>query len=114
MVTEHANTASAVVSGQAPLAACVAAKNAEEETRHGGPGLAKTRASSDPDTRALTSSIRLQSDCLHYTRADTVHLYRAGDGSENTLTHDTTLVGGGWGHCDSFRDVTPDTEEVTR
>ena len=98
MVTEHANTDSWLRSPspwpwwcQAAVhwPARVAAKNAEEETRHRGPGpgLAETRASSDPDTGPDQSLLT-----LHNTQAQcTVQ------GSENSLTPDTPLVGGGGG-----------------
>ena len=98
MVTEHANTDSWLRSPspwpwwcQAAVhwPACVAAKNAEEETWHRGPGpgLAETRASSDPDTGPDQSLLT-----LHNTQAQCTV-----EGSENSLTPDTPLVGGGGG-----------------
>ena len=85
--------------------ACVAAKNAGEETRHRGPGpgLAETRASSDPDTgpdQSLLTLHKLTAQCT--VRA-----------SENSLTPDTALVRGGGG-CGNIVTVSETLRRIQR
>ena len=84
-ILPQSSVSALVVSGRGPLDACVAAKNAEETRLRGpGPGLAETR-----DKTPHLIQTRVTSDCLHYT----VYSVQCG-GAENTLTLDTTLVGG--------------------